>query len=103
MELVLNNIHEPLIINLGEFLATLAHGNNKVKRKHNSTFSLVIEFTNKNNKILVDAMEKINVVQLEIEQHCSENQNYNFKEHLHHFKTRDKRVHQMNKNIVNVL
>jgi len=51
----------------------------------------------------VDAMEKINVVQLEIEQHQLENQNHNFKEHLHYFKARDKRVHQMNNNQVNIL
>jgi hypothetical protein len=30
-------------------------------------FSFVIGSTNKNNKILMDAMEKINVTQLEIE------------------------------------
>jgi hypothetical protein len=73
MELLLSNIHGPLIINLGESLVTFAHGNTRVKRKHNSIFSFVIESTNKNNKILLDAMEIINVVQLEIEQHCSEN------------------------------
>jgi hypothetical protein len=87
MELVLNNTHEPLVINLGESLATLAHGNTRVKRKHNSIFSFVINSTNENNMILVDAMEKINVVQLEIELYCFENEHYNFKEHLHHLKT----------------
>jgi hypothetical protein len=70
MELLLNNIHGLLVINLGESLVTLAHVNTGVKRKHNSIFSLVIESTNKNSKTLVDVMEKINVVQLEIEQHC---------------------------------
>ncbi len=100
---MLNNTHGPLVINLGESLATLAHGNTRVKRKHNFILSLIIESTNKNNKILVDVMENINVMQLEIELYCSENQHYNFKEHLHHLKTRDKRVHQMSKNIVDVL
>ncbi len=50
----------------------------------------------------MDAMEKINVVQLEIEHHL-ENQNHNFKEHLHYLKARDKRGHQMSNNQVNVL
>jgi hypothetical protein len=62
-----NNIHGPLIINLGEYLATPTHDNIGMKRKHNYVFSLVIESTNKKNKIMVDAMEKINVMQLEIE------------------------------------
>jgi hypothetical protein len=62
-----NNIHNPLIINLGESLATPTHGNIGVKRKHNSIFSHVMESTNKKNKILVDVMENINVTQLEIE------------------------------------
>jgi len=73
MEMLPNNTHWPLVIILGESLVTLAHGNIGVKRKHNYVFSLVIESTNKNNKVLVDALEKINVVQLEIEHHCSEN------------------------------
>jgi cellulose biosynthesis protein BcsQ len=102
MELLLNKIHGLLVIDLDESLATLAHGNTKVKRKCNYVLFLFIKSTNKNNKILVDVMEKINVVQLEIEQHCFENHNYNFKEHLHHVKTRNKIVHQMNKNLVNV-
>jgi len=62
-----NNIHSPPIINLDEFLLTPTHGNIGVKRKCNFVFSFVIESTNKNNKILMDAMEKINVTQLEIE------------------------------------
>jgi hypothetical protein len=70
MELLPNNIHEPLVINLGKSFVTLAHGNTGVKRKRNSIFLLVIESTNKNSKTLVDVMEKINVMQLEIEQHC---------------------------------
>jgi hypothetical protein len=51
----------------------------------------------------VDAMEKINVAQLEIEQHHFENQNHNFKEHLQYLKTRNKKMHQMSNNRVNVL
>jgi hypothetical protein len=73
MELLPNNTHGPFVINLGEFLLTFAHGNTKVKRNRNFVFSLVIESTNKNNKIMVDALEKINVVQFEIEQHRFEN------------------------------
>jgi len=65
--LLQNNIHGPLIINLGESFATPTHGNIAMKRKHNYVFSLVIESTNKKNKIMVDVMEKINVMQLEIE------------------------------------
>jgi hypothetical protein len=69
----LNNIHKPPIINLGESLTTLAHDNIRVKRKHNYYFSLFIESTNKNNKVMVDVMEKIDFMQLEIEQRCSKN------------------------------
>lgn len=51
----------------------------------------------------MDAMEKINVAQLEIEQHHFENQNHNFKKHLHYLKVRNKKMHQMNDNMVNVI
>jgi hypothetical protein len=43
----------------------------KLKRKNNNDFFLFIESTNKNNKTLSKAMDKTNIMQLEIEEGCS--------------------------------
>jgi hypothetical protein len=65
--------------------------------------SLVIEFANKNNKLLVDAMDKTNCIQLEIKQQHSSVHECSFKTHIYYFKTHDKKLHRMNKSMVNVL
>ncbi len=59
-------------------------------------FLLFIKFTNKINKFLVDVMEKISAMQLDIH-------NCNFKEHMQYPKTKYKKVHKMNKNLVTIL
>jgi len=66
-------------------------------------FSLVIEFADKNNKLLVDGMDKINCIQLEIKQQHSSAHECSFKTHIYYFKGRDKKLYRMNKSMVNVL
>jgi hypothetical protein len=59
--------------------STLVPGNTRVERKCNNMFSPVIDSTNKNIKAILDAMEKINDTQCEIEHHHSKLQDCNFK------------------------
>jgi hypothetical protein len=60
----------------------LASNNIIVKQKHNNVFFHVIKSSNRNNHVLVEIMDKINTIQLEIEQRCSKIQRHNFKENL---------------------
>jgi len=57
---------------------THASNNIIVKQKHNN----VIKSSNRNNHVLVKIMDKINTIQLEIEQRCSKIHEHNFKKHL---------------------
>jgi hypothetical protein len=57
---------------------TPASNNIILKQKHNN----VIKSSNRNNHVLVKVRDKINTIQLEIEQRCSEIHEHNFKEHL---------------------
>jgi len=50
--------------NLLDSSTTVAHGNVVIKKKHNF-FSLIIDSINKNNKIIMEAMEMINAKQLD--------------------------------------
>ncbi len=96
---------QTLIINL-DCLASpisLASRNIGMKRRHINVFSLVIEFANKNNKLLVDAMDKINCIQLEIKQQHSNAHECSFKTHIYYIKACDKKFYRMNKSMVNVL
>lgn len=54
-------------------------GSMGIKRKCNNVFLLVIEFTNKNSKVLLNTMEKINVIHLKIEKCCSKHHDCTFK------------------------
>jgi hypothetical protein len=76
-ETATSNSCQPLVhgTNLLDSFTTLAHGNIAVKRKHNYVFSLIVDSTNKNNKILMKAMEMINYTQLD-------GHNRTFKEHF---------------------
>ncbi len=66
-------------------------------------FSLVINSTNKNIKAILDVMDKINVIQQEIEQHRSKVQDHNFKEHIRYLKSWDKKIHKMSKSPMTML
>jgi FtsZ-binding cell division protein ZapB len=59
--------------------------------------SPIIDSTKKNNKIMVDAMDKIIVTQLDIEEHGSKLHNHTFKEQVHNLKSRNKDLHNMGK------
>jgi hypothetical protein len=48
-------------------------------------------------------MDKINCTQLKIKQRYLSYHELIFKSHIFYFKTRDKKFHKMNKNMVNVL
>ncbi len=63
IEMFLANF-QTLIIKLDSLasLTSLAFGNIGMKRRHINVFSLVIEFADKNNKFLVDVMDKINYI-----------------------------------------
>jgi len=78
-------------------------GNTCVKRKRTSIFLQVIEFTNKNNKVLVDAMDQINSTHIDLYKNMTKYTDNNFKEHLKYLKDKDKKTHKMNKQMVNVL
>jgi hypothetical protein len=54
----------PLIVNLTNTPTTFTFGNTSIKQKCNNIFSHVIKSTNKTNQELVNAMEKMNVIQL---------------------------------------
>jgi hypothetical protein len=63
----------------------------------------MIEFTNKNNKVLVDAMDQINSTHIDLYKNMTKYMDNNFKEHLTYLKDKDKKTHKMNKQMVNVL
>jgi hypothetical protein len=48
-------------------------------------------------------MDKINVTELDINEHHSKFHNHIFKEQLQYFKSKDKKVHKTIKNMVNVM
>jgi hypothetical protein len=75
IELLLGNNYLLHVVNLPNSHTILAHGNIILKRKCNYVLSIVIDSTNKNNKVLMEAMKKINVVQLD-------GYNHTFKERL---------------------
>jgi len=95
IELLLGNNYQLHVVNLHDSYTIFAHGNIILKRKCNYVFYIVIDFTNKNNKILMEAMKKINVTQLD-------GYNRTFKECLQFFKARDEKVNQMSKNLVTI-
>ncbi len=66
-------------------------------------FSPIIDSTNKNNKAILEVMEKIGDIQHEIEKHHSKPRDYNFKQHLRYFKSINKKVHKMSKSLVTIL
>lgn len=69
-----------VLINLvNNTLTTFTLVNTRVLKKNNSVFFLIIESTNKNNNVFLDVMDKINVIQLEIEQHYFKFHDHNFK------------------------
>lgn len=49
-------------------------GNIGVKRKRSSIFTLVIEAINKNIKVLMDSMDRINSIQLDIDKNITKMQ-----------------------------
>jgi hypothetical protein len=51
----------------------------------------------------MDAMDKINCTQLEIEQQCLGVHELTFKTHIRYLKAHGKKLYKMNKNMVNVL
>ncbi len=53
--------------------------------------------------MLVDAMDKTNCIQLEIKQQHSSAHECSFKTHIYYLKACDKKLHRMNKSMVNVL
>jgi hypothetical protein len=61
-KLLPSNSHQPPMVNLLDSPTTLTHGKTIIKKKRNNLFSLIINSTNRNNKILVEAMEKISVM-----------------------------------------
>ncbi len=50
-------------------IGTNAPKSTSIKCKRTNAFSLVIEATNKNNKQIVETMDRINLTQLQIEEH----------------------------------
>jgi hypothetical protein len=62
-----------------------------VKRKHTLIFILIIKVIDNNGKVIVDVMDWINIVQLDI--------NKGKKKYL---KEKDKKIHNLNQNMVNV-
>jgi hypothetical protein len=62
MKLLPSNSDQPPMVNLLDSPTTLKHGKTIIMKKWNNVFSLIINFTNRNNKILVEAMEKISVM-----------------------------------------
>jgi predicted metalloenzyme YecM len=52
--------------------------------------------------MFVDAMEHINITQFEIEKHCKRIQKYTTKKHLQYLKSKNKKIHHISKNMVNV-
>jgi hypothetical protein len=78
--LQISNQTSIVFINLvNNTLITFTFVNIRIFLKKNSVLFLIIESTNKNNNAFLDVMDKINVIQLEIEQH-------HFKVHDHNFK-----------------
>jgi hypothetical protein len=63
----------------------------------------VIEAMDKHNKILVDTMDQINIVELGIDNNWTKFQEKTFKPHLNYLNKRDTKAYKMNKNVVNVL
>ncbi len=57
----------------------------------------------KPNKVLVDAMDQINSMQLNIDKNKTKAQEKTFKQHLKYLKENDKKVHKTKKNMVNFL
>jgi hypothetical protein len=53
--------------------------------------------------MFVDAMEHINITQFKIEKHYKRIQKYTIKKHLQYLKSRNKKIHHISKNMVNVL
>jgi hypothetical protein len=77
--------HEPIVHNnlVHSNCSTLALKNTIIKRKHNNMFFHILESTNKNNKGILNAIERVNDNQCDIGQHHSKVLNHNFKKHLY--------------------
>lgn len=84
------------------FAKSITLGNIGVKRK-SYVFTLVIGAINKNSKVLVDAMDWINSIQLDIDKNITKMQEKTLKQYLKYLKEQDKMAHKMNKNMVNIL
>jgi hypothetical protein len=61
----------PCIKPINKPTTPLVHESTNVKCKRSNVFSPILEILNKSSKVLVDAMEHINVMHLEIEKHGS--------------------------------
>lgn len=59
----------------------------------------MIDAMDKSSKVFVDVMDRINLVQLDIDK----SKQHNFKEHLNYLKESDRKAHKMTKNMVSVL
>jgi len=63
----------------------------------------MIDAINKNNKVFIEAMDKMNVTQIEIEYYRSKTHEHSAKQHLTFLKERNKKMSKRNKNMVSVL
>ncbi len=63
----------------------------------------VIEACDKNSKVIVNAMDHINIRQLEIDKNKTKFHDKTFKQHLKYLKEKDKKAYKMNKNMASVL
>ncbi len=64
--------------------------NTKIKKNQLLVFMLVIEAMDKHNRILLDTVDQINIVELDIENNQTKFQEKNFKPHLKYRKERDR-------------
>jgi hypothetical protein len=83
--------------------ATTTPKNIRIKRKKSLVFMHVIEACDKNSKVIVNAMDHINIRQLEIDKNKTKFHDKTFKQHLKYLKEKDKKAYKMNKNMASVL
>ncbi len=86
------------MINFSNSHTTIVVGSIGVyKEAQCNMLSPIIDSTKKNYKGVVDAMDKIIVTQLDIEEHGSKLDDHTFKEQIHNLKSRNKDLHNMGK------
>ncbi len=78
------------------FARSITLGNIGVKRK-SYVFTLVIEAIDKNNKVLVDAMDQLNSIQLDIDKNITKMQEKTLKQYLKYLKEQNKKAHKIKK------